>query len=208
MIFLTLNLILSYYQEGKNVPLYVYIVFFLTCVFLLGRSGIIISTILLFYHFFLCYKKRYTLFFVLILLFIYSFYFDQILSLLDKNSNFKNGLESPRTIMVNEYLLNIFYDENQIFWGRNYSDCCSTVLAYNGNIHNSFLSGHAKYGILHTFFIILMLVYLLLSKKIFLIFIGTLILVRYYYDQLGFFGIYDITFFYLLLLSRFKKEAF
>lgn len=205
MIFLTFNLALSYYQEDKRIPLFFVFFCFLTCLFLLGRSGIFISAAFLFFHLFFYYKKSILL---LLLLFIGAcflfFGFDPVAYFQDQ-SNFKKGLESSRTQLIEEYLTGLFYNNKSVFWGRNFYECCSLTMSYGGNIHNSFLSGHAKYGVLHTIFVCFIFASIFICRKWYLTLIASLIFVRYFYDQMGFFGVYDISILYLILILLMNK---
>lgn len=205
VIFLTFNLALSYYQVNQKTPIFYIILCFLTCLFLLGRSGIIVSSLFLIFHMFFYYKNNLNLLFLFLFLFYFIFGFD-VIGYLQDHSNFKNGLESSRSDLIDEYMTGLFYSNESVFFGRDYDECCSLALSYNGNIHNSFLSGHAKYGVLHTIFTIFLLIFIIFFRNWYITLLAFLIFIRYFYDQMGFFGIYDISILYLILILVMKKS--
>lgn len=201
-----------YHADGKKQPLLVYILTFISSLILYGRSGIAISLILFCYAFYDNYGKRVYWLALFIPLFALLFvnYYAGLEYYFTEESSFKNGLESPRQNMRDEYLNGIFYSPQDLFFGRRYFDCCVTVMSYESNPHNSFIVGHARYGIFHTlFFVVLFLsTFLFLKQKKVFVFFAFLIFTRYFFDQLGLFSPLDfILFFIFLLIFKFKREV-
>lgn len=204
IIFLCL-LILTYDNKKINLPIIYPLLTFLGCIFLYGRSGIVVSfSILLFLLFS---EKKYilikSLFIVILFIFIYL-NIDIILTIFSEKTSFVQGAQSPRSIKNFEYINNI-YNSMDLFFGRDLNLCCPTIVYYNYNPHNSFITGHLRYGISHTIFSISIFLYVLLSKKILHIFLITILYFRYSVDLIGLFTPLDITLFYLLF-SVYEKN--
>lgn len=176
---------------------------------LFGRSGIAISLTMILMALYFNYGRRvYSLvFFIPIIYFIYMQYSVQIEYFLMEETSFKYGLESPRKIMLEEYTSNIFNSNTNWFFGRDYKECCYTVLFYD-NPHNSFIVGHARFGMVHTLFFTGLLFFLVfyIRKKFLLVFFIVLIYSRYIFDQLGLFSPLDFVLFYLFILVFYKGK--
>ncbi|MFV5458430.1 hypothetical protein VXR09_15680 [Acinetobacter baumannii] len=199
----------SYYIEEKKQPILIYIFTLVSSVILFGRSGIAISFLLLCYAFYDNYGKKiyWLLIFLPLFVFLYLKYSGVVEYYLMEETSFKYGLESPRKNMLNEYMSGILYSPQDLLWGRRYADCCATVVQYGDNPHNSFIVGHARYGIFHTIFFILLFLSTLfyIKKKPVLIFFVVLIFGRYLVDQLGLFSPLDFVVVYIFLLI-FKEK--
>lgn len=199
----------SYYIEEKKQPILIYILTLVSSVILFGRSGIAISFLLFCYAFYDNYGKKiyWLLIFLPLFIFLYFKYSGVVEYYLMEETSFKYGLESPRKSMLNEYMSGILYSPQDLFLGRRYADCCATVVQYGDNPHNSFIVGHARYGIIHTIFFILLFLSTLfyIKKKPVLIFFIALIFGRYFFDQLGLFSPLDFVLVYIFLLI-FKEK--
>lgn len=198
----------SYYNENKKQPLFVFIVTFILCIFLFGRTGIALSFLLLMTPFLDRFKNNIILFtsiFVLLLLGI-LLNIESIISFLTLNTSFQYGLESPRTALRAEYFSGILNSYHELFWGRNIDHCCQLAVSYNGNSHNSFILGHSRFGLLHTFIFLSIPFLLILKKQWFFLFLLLIIYIRYFFDKLGFFSPLDFVLFYLLILAFSRKS--
>lgn len=109
----------------------------------------------------------------------------------------QRGLESSeRSLFIDSYLdkLNLF----TILFGVTSDQYPFTL--FNGNFHNSFLGGHASFGLLFigfTVYIIQLLVRKVFSS-FFLVILALTILVRSYTDTIMFIGYFDFILFVLL----------
>ncbi|MCG9516854.1 hypothetical protein MCL26_17290 [Acinetobacter pittii] len=208
-ILLLVLLILVHEKNKEKLSIIYPLVNFLGCVALFGRSGIVFSLLILLYF---SYKKFGLKIFLLILTAILGMVFYKlniIENIFLEKTNFVNGVSSERTIFLSEYLANITYKPYDLFFGRRLQSCCEWILLFNSNPHNSFIMGHIRYGIFHTLFSIGILIYILLSRNLTYIFLGFVVLSRFFVDQLGLFTAFDIVLFFLLLLifsSQQKKQ--
>nr|WP_174507015.1 hypothetical protein [Acinetobacter sp. Marseille-Q1620] len=174
------------------------------CITLYGRTGTIISLLLLF---FVLYKKLNKYFFCFLVVVI-SFVFGVVYNYIVENTGFSGGLETPRTKMLAEYFTNM--SSKDIIFGRSFYECCSTIVAYGVNPHNSFLAGHHVFGIFHWITALSILLIIILSRCYSFAFLLLLIYLRYWYDVLGLFYLLDfpifIMFFYAIsnLSNRLK----
>lgn len=198
----------SYYAENKKQPLFVFVVTFILCILLFGRTGITLSFLLLMIPFFYKLKNNIILFTSIfsLLSLVVIFNFDSIVSFLTLNTSFQYGLESPRTALRAEYFSGILNSYNELFWGRNIDHCCQLAVSYDGNPHNSFILGHSRFGLLHTFIFLCVPFLLILKKQWFFLFLLLIIYIRYFFDKLGFFSPLDFVLFYLLILAFSKKS--
>lgn len=204
LILVTILVGASFWVEQNKQPIFIYALTFLSSLILFGRTGIILSFILLVYAFYSNYGKK-TFWMILILPFfayLYFKYYSILFVYLTEETSFKYGLDSPRKIMLHEYLNGIFYKSSDLFLGRRYDECCNLVLLFDNNPHNSFIVGHARYGLFHTvvFLIILLCSIFHIKKKFILVFFVFLIYFRYMFDQLGLFSPLDFVLFYVLML--------
>lgn len=209
LIFLIVFFAANHYLEDVEHPLIPYILTFLCCVVLYGRSAILISFFMLLFVFFLKYKKNYYFlsFLLIIILSFFFFYYQLISAFILESTNFKDGLDSPRSTMIDEYLFDINYKD--IVFGRNFQECCYSIVAYGSNPHNSFINGHVRFGILHTlvmvFLFLLCFIYSILNKKIVLLVLVLVLFSRYFVDSFGLFSPIDVFFIYLVIFIVRKK---
>ena len=187
---------------NKKINLILSFFVFINCLILFGRSGLFIAALLLLYSLYKRYGNLFFLSFIFIFIFIFSLIFDFILSA----TGFSQGLDTPRSLFFKEYLFN--FNFNEIVFGRSINKCCSLIFAYDSNPHNSFIYGHMQYGILHTLFFIFIFIFIVLSRKIELIFFVSVLYIRYSLDVLGLFNFFDVVLFsifiygYQLVLNR------
>ena len=207
-----LILFLIYYMfachmNGVNVNLLYSFIVLVACFFLYGRSGVALSCVLFIISIFHCggrFKKSAIAIAVLILS---AFYFSDVLNFLN-NSNFSQGAETERTAMLYQYLSSISSVRDFIF-GMDFFSCCSLIMKFDGNPHNSFLMMHSRFGIFP--FLIIVLFYLYqafcgaLIKNRYLNLLLLLVFARYFIDSIGFFGPVDFIVFSIVwgvLLTR------
>lgn len=199
LILLFINYLLCCYFDGVKTSPYFYFVVFLFSVFLYGRSGIIFSFFLLLYYLF--FLNRFIFSIVLIFGTMFFLLYNYNVNALWEATSFSQGLESARTDMRREYFSGILANIKFILLGQNYYDCCYTIVAHDLNAHNSFISGHAKFGIIHTLLVLILIFWIFLSRNFYIIFLFLLIMIRYFYDELGLFNLYDTTLYLLVVIS-------
>ncbi|EXB32802.1 hypothetical protein [Acinetobacter baumannii] len=199
-------LALCYEKKKETVPLIYALLTTIACVFLFGRSGIALSFLITL--FVLIRQKNYYLIGIstTVLVIVLLANLSLIENFVFEKTNFSTGLESERSIFLNEYLNHITYSTYDLFFGRSINHCCTWITLFNGNPHNSFIMGHIRYGLLHTLFTLAILIYIISSKNLTLIFFGLIILSRFFTDQLGLFTGFDIALYFLLfLVYQYKK---
>jgi len=195
----------TYFRLNKSVPLITPNITFLISVLSYGRSGIGLAFIIVLLSYFIKFlqvkkimKLIYLALLVLFLIFIIlniNIISDFILS----KTNFISGFESARSLINNAYLSRL--DLETFFTGMDLSKI-SIIEFYDNNPHNSYINGHAHFGILYLLFILFFLAgstYLfLIYKNTFLYYILILVyLVRYSLDTSALFGPSDYILFYL-----------
>ncbi|MDG9787052.1 hypothetical protein [Acinetobacter johnsonii] len=211
LLFLIIFLSANYNIEKKRQPLIPYFLTFIFCVILYGRSAILISFLLLVFVLFLRYRRNVVsiIFVFSLFLITFSYFWNDISSFFVEKTSFKEGLDSPRSAMIKEYLNGIEYNYHDLLFGRSFDKCCYTIVYYGQNPHNSFINGHARFGIWHTlgilFAISLSFIYSLIYKKLFIFILLMLLLTRYAVDSFGLFSPIDVFSCYLLIYI-FKKE--
>lgn len=177
-------------KEKASVILALLLVF--DCIILYGRTGVLISSLLLLFTIYLKFNKIVFYSMLISLLMIAG----AIYSYVSENTGFSGGLETPRTQMLNEYLQNM--SSLDILFGRSFYECCNTVVFYGVNPHNSFIAGHHVFGIFHTIVSILILLIVYWSRCYYFLFLLGLIYLRYWYDVLGLFYILDFPICFML----------
>lgn len=205
LLLLSSTLYFCYYQKlnlsvkyGKSL-IFLIVLF---CFMLYGRSGIIFSLLLA------CgYLKNYLdprygrrVFFILVCGILASAFIGYHLSVIYdvvENSKFKEGLQSPRLIMLNEYYSSLNF--NSIIMGVDITKL-PTIASYNINPHNSYLNFHAMFGVVSIVAVVFILltmfnlVFVNFGVFVFLaVYIG-----RGFLDTIILPGVFDFIFFAIL----------
>jgi len=184
-------------QPNLIFPLFIVV----ACVYLYGRSGIILSVLLLLISV-LQTKSRIKIgLFMLLGLLTLIFYYNTIYNII-LNSNLSHGVETERSGMLMQYVGSI-QSARDLILGVDLFQCCSLIIKFEGNPHNSFVMMHSRFGIFP--FIIIVFFYLyqitarLFLKKWYLNLLLLMIFMRYFLDTLGFFGPVDFILFAVIL---------
>lgn len=183
------------FKEKISIILLVLLV--VNSLFLYGRSGIAISFMILLFG--LYYRLGKLIFSILSIVILSSL--GLILNFLLKETNFSEGLDTPRSALFSEYVNSALNNTYSLFFGVDISKCCSLIVAYGSNPHNSFLMGHSVYGIISTLIVFVMIIVVIASKRLDMILLLLLIIMRYSLDTMGIFGYYDISFFTIFYFS-------
>lgn len=180
---------------NKKISLLLIILFTVNCILLYGRTGISLSLIILAYSIFKVFNKTAIAFVVLGVVFSFNIIYQFIMN----STKFSSGLETGRSEIYYEYFHSITIKD--IFFGRSINDCCSTIVSFAGNPHNSFIHGHMLHGIAHTILFLLIFLTIVLTRKIDIIFLVSLVYLRHMLDWLGFFSIFDVVLFSMFIYS-------
>ncbi len=178
--------VLSYIDKSK-VGILISLLLFVNCVILFGRTGIAVSCMLLIYAIYDNYGTKVSVLISIVLATLSSIIYYYAL----EYTNFADGLETPRTLMIKEYIENI--NEREFLLGRNFFDCCQTIVAFGPNPHNSFIALHSIYGFYGISISIFALMVVFFSRKFALFFLLILIYFRYFFDVLGLFYFLDFA---------------
>lgn len=196
-----LVLLATAYEKSKSiVPLIYPLITLIACVFLFGRSGILLSLAITFLILIKQKNHYVTGFLVLIIASMVAIKFNQISDFVLSKTNFSTGVDSLRSNVIGEYLHQITYSNSDILLGRRISSCCTWITLLDGNPHNSFIMGHIRYGIIHIIFSLCILIYIFLSRNLTFIFFGLIIFGRMFVDQIGLFTGFDIVLYYLMFV--------
>lgn len=198
-----------YYRYHGRLPVVTPMLTFVVCFLAYGRTGLALSFVMLvlsLFHGFNLKNNKVKLGFISILAVISFLFliinFDYFYTTIISNTNFKSGLDTPRSQMLIDYLN--FIGLHEYIVGVDLSSIAS-IAYYNSNPHNSYVYGHANYG----FFYILVLLFLffyLFIKTVFykdvtvyllLLFIC---LARIFLDILTLFGLYDFVVYILIFM--------
>lgn len=185
---------------------------FYFCVELYGRSGIFFSFLILVAVAINFMRDRglvvviFSSFLLVVFIVILWLNVDIIIDLLNE-TKFKEGVDSPRTLMLDEYFSN--FDLYSFVFGKNLHD---TVLikSFNFNPHNSYLNGHVAFGVIGVIFNVVILCMILavsIKRSALIIFMIMVVLGRAFFDVLIFPGIFDFIIYGIFFLI-FNKRSF
>lgn len=205
---------LSMYRYKGVLPKLTPILTFVLSVTAYGRTGIALSFIIIFYSLFKDFKiqaKYYKLTIITITVLLSILFMqniDLILEYINISTNFGAGLSSPRSIFINDYVNTLNF--GTIIVGSDLS-LIPSISMFENNPHNTYLLGHAAFGIIY---IIVMLSVLLYSLYIILFYNNTLTyflfltiyMTKFATDTGGLFGPSDILFYYMLFCLHKSKE--
>lgn len=165
----------------------------IACIFLYGRSGIILSLLVFIISLLQSGGKTKITFFVVCGLMGIALFYDQIMSIL-LNSNLSHGVETERSGMLEQYFTSIQTAKDLLF-GVDLFECCSLIIKFEGNPHNSFIMMHSRFGLFPFLVIIGFYIFQLykgyLLKNTYLNLLLLIIFMRYFLDTIGFFGPVD-----------------
>lgn len=223
-VFMLIQIILvyiSFFQSNKKLPLYPSVIAVIISFWCIGRSGIIISFLLLFSITFIrmkdlkkVYNKKnllITSLIVIIGLVIITFtpLYDSVLGNAISRIQRLGFLDPHRGSIIKEY----YSIASSSIWALLFGVPIygSEVFAhYGNNLHNSYLRLHSLYGIsgvvVMFYFIIRGFVGLIKGKNLLFLFLLALILVRMLTDIVAFHGPFDPILYFLLYFSISTKK--
>ncbi|HGY2578616.1 TPA: hypothetical protein ACNVSO_004205 [Providencia stuartii] len=193
-------------KVNNKYPFLVPLISFICCVMLFGRSGIIISFFILSLCALNIFNKKYTFFILLLVATIVLYYMIEIQEFIMTKTNLAMGSESPRSLMIKQYLTAT--NLQGFIFGNDYYECCTEIIKYRVNPHNSFIMGHARYGISHTIIVICLLSYTFIKSRFSAVILLLVIFSRYFVDQIGLFSPMDFIIIYIVFcLPKNKKNT-
>lgn len=211
------------FEKNKEIRTMKYIPAFLTLAISLwtgSRAGILSAVILVSCIFinnlFIVKKRKLSTFFKICLLVVAGiwavnhFFVDYMASFFEKMDRYGNT--SVRTEIWLEYLNGMFDNLGNFFLGVNMSGPNYPLLNYySGNLHNSFLMFHAKYGIIGA---LTGCVFLFKSmwrakhyKNSLIIIVALVASARMFFDWIAFPGLYDVIFWLLVIYAIDKRNV-
>ena len=217
LIFLVASIYIEYHKINRNnlLPYLPVILTLIVSIWTASRAGILsLSILVLFVIFFNIREKKTSYIYVgilILMILLFSLKFGDIFysNIIDKTDRY--GTDSPRVLIWNEYfrnlnnLLDVFlgveYNKTRDFW----------ISFYDGNLHNSFLMLHSKYGLIG-FVIMLLWVFMAFVKSLkshdyIYLFILITVCARAFFDWCAFPGIFDVLFwFYVFYVIDNKKQ--
>ncbi|HFS5870670.1 TPA: hypothetical protein ACH0TZ_001234 [Citrobacter werkmanii] len=185
------------YINGRTVSLIYPIFIVVACIFLYGRSGIILSLLVFLVSLLQSGSRVKIGFFIVCSLIGIAIFYNQIVSIV-LNSNLSHGVETERSGMLEQYFFSIQTARDLLF-GVDLFECCSLIRKFDGNPHNSFIMMHSRFGLFPFLIIIGFYVFQIIKgillKKIYLNLLLLIIFMRYFLDTIGFFGPVDFILF-------------
>lgn len=195
--------------ENRKLDISCAFISFIICFICFGRSGLLISFLLLSLVCFLRLDQSSYIYKVLLILASFLvlcalfYYLDYIFEFIETKTNFSKGIESPRSIINKEYLSNM--DTSGIFWGYD-PNKIDMVVTLDGNVHNSYIYFHSRSGfaMLFFFFAIFISIFKYMNTKYFWFIMSLIMLfiIRISVDIVAFPGPFDFVIFYLILSLR------
>lgn len=217
--YLTLYMITAY-QEKKSVNVWTILFVMAVCFLGIGRSGIVISILLV--GLFIVFKFKngissvrsfllvpaITVLVICIAVILYE-YFSEYINL--AIGNFKEkGMRSTRLIIWGDYIRKTFSSPENILFGSRISGTRYLDI-YNTNLHNSFLMLHCKYGLLGIGTVIIMMVRtirkLFRDKEYYLLVPLIAVFIRMNLDYTDFNSSMDTVLIFFLLYPYYQKGA-
>lgn len=181
------------------------------CFMLYGRSGILLSFLVLLVSVQSALRNRGPLKY-LVITFIavcgligFVYFYDDIVTLV-MESKFKEGIESPRSVMLFEYFNQI--DISTLLIGVDLNKI-PLIVSFNYNPHNSFLNLHAMYGIFAILFLLAVVfcLSLVLLKDYIIGFLLLIYIGRGMFDTIIFPGVLDFAFYYVLVRMLYTQTV-
>jgi hypothetical protein len=201
----------AYYRANKRLPKITPAITFLIAILAYGRSGVALSAGLVVFTFavtFLKTKPIYKLAFSFVILIFFLLLSENITlaeNIIFNKTNFSSGLESPRTLMVQQYWESM--DLISFLVGSDLSTV-PIISQYNNNPHNSIIYGHSQYGIFYIilmswFFFVVCWYGIFYKKTAIYITLISIYLVRIFLDSLSLPGVFDFIFYYIFFVLCF-----
>lgn len=204
------------YIEQKKIYLSVLFINMISSILLYGRSGVVLSFIVLFIGIYLKFFKEeknvikiilFLFFSILILvLILYTGFTDNMVSAILSHTNLQSGFDTPRIQMWYDYIVN--FDYKILLLGTNFL-FSPLITSFDGNPHNSFIMFQARFGIFAVLFLLsISYLYLkLFQNSLLLSLLLGLIFVRMFFDTFYLFGYFDFIWVYMLIyLPRNNKK--
>lgn len=191
-------------QNRKKISILPLLIFCFFCLISGSRTALILSILILL----TCLVDNIkVLILIFLILLITLFSADSIESYILSHTNFNQGLETPRTQMLHEYIEKL--DINHFLFGMNFEQL-PTVYLFGSNPHNSFIHINMLFGfnvMIYVFFLFYSLYnYLKVNFKLFLLFF--ILIVRLSLDTVSYNNFFtDIFILYFIFNSFGLKKS-
>lgn len=205
-----------YYRVCGRLPIITPVITFILCFLSFGRTGLVLSFLILLFTFFTFFNyknsKKIVLgfcVFCLILCIIIISNYEWFYHFIVESTNFKSGVDTPRNQMLIDYFN--YIDYYYFILGVDLNDIPS-IMFYSGNPHNSYVFGHANYGVFYLLYIfnVFSLVffsgffYKRVSIYLVLLFV---FLSRLFFDLISLFGLFDFILYLILFVLLEKRNS-
>ncbi|QJQ99359.1 hypothetical protein [Halomonas sp. PGE1] len=199
VVFAQLAYSFSYCRLYRVVPTITPFLSVLICIGLYGRSGILVSVVILVFTLLFQFGRslKFKIFLgmaIPIMLIVFVSMYSDVSTYLADNTNFSRGLDSPRNLKNFEYLSSMNFLHFIVGGDLALSP---TIVFYGMNPHNSLVLGHALLGIPYFFMISYVFVVLLRKRAIVSFIFCSIFILRAFFDTVALPGIYDAIFFYM-----------
>lgn len=214
LVFFSLFCIVSY-THNKRIHFMSAILGLVVSIWAVGRSGILTFSFIGICFLFLNFDGKKVkvknpfkvIMLIAIIIAIGIMMYDSIIAPAIYNYNFK-GIESGRTVIWGLYLKNMFSSVPNFIFGVPL-DNEKIFFVVNGNLHNSFLNLHSRYGFLITMLftgiILVKLVFFIKKTNLLYALLMTAIIFRISFDLSSFNGILDVIIFYFMFEGQYSK---
>ncbi|WP_449284994.1 hypothetical protein [Marinobacter sp. PE14] len=207
LIALTIGYIVSRRVRGREVNLLPIIGQVVANFFLFGRTGIVISLLILLIVAIAEKRILFLIFSILVLIFGSAYFFSEILVYIASNTNFESGFETPRVALNLAYFhtINVY----EVIFGRDLS-LIEEYEIYDGNPHNSLLRLHSHLGFsIFVVFLLsaLSLVFLIKDRKFLFLSLFFVVYLRSVLDVVYFFNLFDYGFYMIVFYIFFRRKT-
>lgn len=189
------------FTNREKVNILLVLLFTVNCILLQGRSGVALSILILLYSLYTNASKVRTV----IITLLSTLSFSYILNFIITSTKFSQGTDTGRSHIFKEYFTDIGFKE--IIFGRSINECCSIIVSYDFNPHNSFIRGHMLHGLIHTVLFIYIFITVLRTRSLNLIFLITVLYVRHSFDWVGLFRSFDAVIFSIFVYSYYINHT-
>lgn len=206
LIALTIGYIVSRRVRGREIKLLPIIGQVVANFFLFGRTGIVISFLILLIVAIAEKRILFLVSLVLALIFGSAYFFSEILIYIASNTNFESGFETPRVALNLAYFQTI--DVYEVFFGRDLSSI-DAYKVYDGNPHNSLLRLHSQFGFSVFVFLLLSalsLFFLIKDRKFLFLSLFFVVYLRSVLDVVYFFNLFDYGFYMIVFYIFFRRK--
>lgn len=213
VIFMQLLYSMSYFNYTKKLPIVTSLITLLICILSFGRTGVVLGFLIFLLSVYSNILNKSLVFktsilgLIMFIISILGYYQSVIFDIVVSKTNFEQGLDSPRTVMREEYL-------NQLNWSSILTgvdlSTLPSVVAFGINPHNSFIYGHYLFGVLYLFYMLSLFWFLIMflfqiKNKIIPITLLLIYLIKAFFDKVALLDVGDVVFYFILFSIYFQS---